>query len=194
MVDTTKSQVFSPENHEEIFRVSMVVRRDVADFAELASITVALAEIDRIQRTDENGRLLNKRGYVPVGNERSAHLELFRVNSDPVTEFVAMFPWLMGLFTCLSCIKEYKKLKEGGAEIYADIKKLVRTIEGLSEEHVDPICQYLYARVVVILSVETGKGKGSRMFERCQRAGRALIGAAEVLPTIVLTEIKINEN
>lgn len=179
MVDASKISIFEFENNSSELEIQVEVHKDVYDFKLLSSVSWAFAEIDRLQRVDEYGWTIKNR----YDQRKSAKLRSFHVNSDPVVDLLALVPWIGSLILVLSCVKEYKKLKEGAAELTSDIRKLVLGIEGLAEEYIDPMCLYVYVKLIVLLD-EHEKRRSASLFTRYRAIALKLIDSSGKLPTI----------
>lgn len=91
---------------EQLLKVSVEVLRDVNSFSGLVIVAEGLQSIDGFLRSEFTEQGLTLRNDL-LGAR--AKLTRFRVNSDPVAEFIANHAWMAILVTAVVMVRDYAR-------------------------------------------------------------------------------------
>ncbi|GAA6140297.1 hypothetical protein [Hydrogenophaga sp. 5NK40-0174] len=161
------------------------VHRDVNHFSGLTTVVEGFQSLDALMRTEFD---LNK-GQASLKADlldERASLQRFRVNSDPVAEVLAHYPWLSVLVLALVVVRDYQRFKDSAGAMLADAKRLIAGIGGISKAQREK----LEAGVKILMERLLAGGEDSlrHWADKLHRARRALSGPEGTLPTISLRQ------
>jgi len=166
------------ENFEVRLRIK--IKRDVKHFSGLASVVEGLQSLDGILRTelDEGKAIALKNSQL----DARAQLLSFKVNSEPVTEFIANNSWIAVLAVAVVVVRDYEKFRSSAAVMKTDAKAFIRSIDGLTEaQKLNVVLGVnLLLDSLLLLSEQSLRGWVARL----ERARKALAGPDGEPPTV----------
>lgn len=123
----------TPEAPEKLVPISIQIRRNVKHFSSLSAVSEGFQSIDGLLRTELEIHELSVLNSSLI-DEARAKLHRFRVNSDPVAEITANYPWLSLLAVAVVLIRDYQKFKDSSKAILADATAFVEGFKGFSQQ------------------------------------------------------------
>jgi hypothetical protein len=183
MSSLTPYQIINKASPDEPWmRVTVKVRRDVNHFSGLASVVEGLQSLDGILRTEidvkESPVLMS--GLL----EMRARLNKFRVNSDPIAELFANFPWLSVLVLAIVVVRDYEKFRSSVPVMLSDAKRCVTGIKGLTAGQREKLV--VSVALLIDKLLENSADGLHKWAEKLNRARKAIAGVEGEWPTIAV--------
>lgn len=165
-------------------RINIQVRRDVNHFSGLASVVEGLQSLDGILRTeiDFRGPPVLKNSLLDV----RANLIRFRVNSDPVAELIANYPWLSILVLSIVVVRDYEKFRSSVPVMLGDARKCVAGIKGLTDVQREKLI--ISVKLLIGKLLENSAEGLDKWASRLNRASKAISGTDGEWPSIAIDE------
>lgn len=183
MSATTPYEIINKASPDEPWmRINVKVRRDVNHFSGLASVVEGLQSLDGILRTEIDVK--NSPVLVNGLLEMRAKLNKFRVNSDPVAELFANFPWLSVLVLAVVMVRDYEKFRSSVPVMLSDAKKCVSGIKGLTVAQRETLV--VSVALLIDKLLENSADGLQKWAERLNRARKAIAGVEGEWPTIAV--------
>lgn len=170
----------TPEAKENLVSISIQVRRDVTHFSGLSAVSEGFQSLDGLLRTE-----LEIKGASVLKNrliEARANLLRFRVNSDPVAEIIANYPWLSLLAVVVVVVRDYQRFKDSSKAIIADATAFVQAFKGFSQPQKDRVVFGVKLLLDELLKLPEESLRA--WAEKLNRARRSLTGVNGELPTV----------
>ena len=170
----------TPDADEKLVSVSIQVRRDVTHFSGLSAVSEGFQSLDGLLRTE-----LEIKGPSVLKNsliEARANLLRFRVNSDPVAEIVANYPWLSLLAVVVVVVRDYQRFKDSSKAIIADATAFVHGFKGFTQPQKNRIILGVTLLLDELLRLPEESLRA--WAEKLNRARRSLTGVNGELPSV----------
>ena len=185
MLSMTPFEVLNEiEPKEAPLRVFIKVRRDVTHFSGLSHVSEGFQSLDGLLRTEFEikGASVLKGSLI----EARSSLRKFRVNSDPVAEVVANYPWLSVFVVAVVVVRDYQRFRDSSRALLQDAGAYVSGMRGLSQTQKERVMAGVQLLVEELLK-QTEESLRA-WAEKLNRVRRALTGANDEKPSVSTTD------
>ena len=172
------------EPKEAPLRVFIKIRRDVTHFSGLAQVSEGFQSLDGLLRTEFE----IKGASVLKGSllEARSALHRFRVNSDPVAEVVANYPWLSVLVVAVIVVRDYQRFRDSSRAMLDDAGEYVNGMRGLTQTQKERVMAGVQLLVEELLK-QTEESLRA-WAEKLNRVRRAITGTNDEKPSVSTTD------